>query len=118
MENTFTEAPFFITLNFPARHKDQLVQREVQRAASESALPAMRNITVEADALPIEDVQEAAPAGGGGAQEEEEVEKEGDEQAGAKEEEADEWICWGPPVLGGMHRLMQRTVIQFHPPSS
>ena len=47
---------------------------------------------MEVDALPHEDVQEAAPTSGGSG--EEEVEKEGDEEAGAEEEE---WIDWGPP---------------------
>ena len=54
---------------------------------------------VEVNALPIELVQEAAPASRGGGQEEE-VETEGDDTAGAEEEEEEEeeedWIDCGP----------------------
>ena len=72
---------------------NNFVQREFQRAAS--ALPVRRNIMMEVNALPIEDVQEAAPTSGTGGRQDEEVAREEDEEAGAEEEE--EWIDWGPP---------------------
>ena len=84
---------------------NNFVRREFQRAAA--ALPTMRNVMVDVDAIPVEEVQEASQAcaaacsnrvglGGHDGEEEREDEEEwGDEDE--EEEEEEEFIEWGYP---------------------